>query len=106
MHLCIVCTCPCHISDLTYATVRRFHSLKFIAVADIYQRYHFLVLADRDFVYCCFFTKMPRSVRYVSDETLTKDVCPDRKSVPIQLNRAPGIPVRQDDTVNEEDAFI
>lgn len=58
------------------------------------------------FVYSSFFTKMPHSIRYVSYETLTKHVCPDRKSIPVQLNGASIIPTKHNDKVCEEDAFI
>lgn len=49
---------------------------------------------------------MPRSIGYVSYKMLTKYVCLNRKSIPVQLNGASASPAKHNVTVCEEDAFI
>lgn len=91
---------------ITYATVADFHTLIFISVADINQICYFMVFVDRDFVYSFFLTKMSHSIGYVSYKMLTKYLCLNRKSIPVQLNGASASPAKLNVTVREEDAFI
>lgn len=65
-----------------------------------------MVFVDRDFVYSFFLTKMSHSIGYVSYKMLTKYLCLNRKSIPVQLNGASASPAKLNVTVREEDAFI